>query len=260
MIENNRFVNVTRANMPGAIDAEPNADAYAIIRNITVRGNEFNHVGGSVGVFSVVVPSAVRNPAQDVTFEDNTVTDYVGRGSMVFFTDNRMPNVSSTPNNVKILKNTGQVGFRPFFVYGKGFTILDNTWTDYTHSAMLAYASTNAVRDADILHNQFVRGGALDGACLSVFNADDVNINGNKFVDCGTGMAGAATAVDFKKGMSSNITFKSNEFSTPTRKTRVAIQGEASHTFVPKSNRFFHNTLASGLHNNFPAEQSDLLK
>jgi polygalacturonase len=259
-IEDNRFVNVTRSNMPGAIDAEPDANTFPIIRNIIVRGNAFDHVGGSVGVMSIFVPATVTSPVQNVTFEDNVVTNYVGGGSMVFFTDNRMPSATSTPNNLKVLKNTGRGGFRPFFVYGKRITIRDNTWTDYAHSAMLAYASTNAVRDLDLLNNRFVRGGTSDGRCLTAFSVDYANIAGNKFIDCGTGTAGSAIAVDFNKGTSSHIAFDSNEFSTPTRKTLVAIQREGAHTFTSNTNRFFSNAVSTGLTNHFQADESDELE
>lgn len=259
-IEDNRFVNVTRSNMPGAIDAEPDANTFPIIRNIIVRGNAFDHIGGSVGVLSIFVPASVMSPAQNVTFEDNVVTNYVGGGSMVFFTDNRTPSATSTPNNVKILKNNGQGGFRPFFVYGKRITIRDNTWTDYTNSAMLAYASTNAVRDLDLLNNRFVRGGTSEGYCLTAFSIDYANIAGNKFIDCGTGTAGSSIAVDFNTGASSNIAFDSNEFSTPTSKTLVAIQREGTHTFTSNTNRFFRNVVSTGLTNNFQAEESDELE
>jgi hypothetical protein len=258
-IEDNRFVNVTRSKMPGAIDAEPDAHAFPIIRNIIVRGNAFDHVGGSVGVFSIFVPATVTTPVQNVTFEDNVVKNYVGSGSMVFFTDHRMPSATSTPNNVKIQKNTGQRGFRPFFVYGKRITIRDNTWTDYTHSAMLAFASTNAVRDLDLSNNRFERAGTSDGYCLTAFSIHNANIAGNKFIDCGTGAAGAANAVDFNKGTSSHIAFDSNEFSAPTRKTLVAIQREGAHTFTANTNRFFRNAIATGLSNSFQAEESDEL-
>lgn len=255
-IENNRFVNVTRLNMPGAIDFEPNAMSVTIIRNVLVRKNTFSHVGGMAAVVSVYVPAVVAQAAQNVTIEENEATNYVGKGSMIFFSDNRMPTEHSPTNNVKILRNTGRGGVRPFHVFGKGITVRDNTWTDYTQSALLAYASINAVREAELSNNRFVRVGTGDGSCLTAFNVANTSLVGNHFIDCGSGRPGAV-AIDFNKGSSSNIVLESNEFRASTGKAVVAVQKEHAHTFAPRTNRFFCNTLDAGMSNFFEAEQAD---
>ena len=255
-ITDNRFVNVTRPNMPGAIDAEPNADSSPVIRNITVRGNTFEHVGGNVGVLSVVVRSGVTQPAQNVTFEGNEVRDYVGTGSMVFFTDSRMPTASSAPNNLVIAKNTASGGFRPFFVYGKGITIRDNTWTDFKRSAFIAWRDTNAVRDLKMTNNTLTRIGKDDGYCLTAFTVQHADFIGNKFIDCGGGFLGPAVAVGFDAGTSSYITFDGNEISSPSGKTKVAIRKGANHTFTPATNRFGRNVIDKGLGNAFQAQDA----
>jgi hypothetical protein len=259
-VVDNRFVSVTRPNMPGAIDAEPDARGFPIIRNITVRGNTFDHVGGGVGVMSVVVRAGVTQPAQNVTFEGNEVRNYVGTGSMVFFTDSRMPTASSAQNNLVIAKNMASGGFRPFFVYGKGITIRDNTWTDFTHSAMVAYRDTNAVRDLTMTNNTLTRVGTADGYCLTAFTVDHADFVGNRFIDCGSGWLGPAAAIDFDAGTSSHIAFDGNEIRSPGGKTRVAIRKGANHKFTPGTNRFGRNRIDQGLGNGFEAEDAAAAK
>jgi hypothetical protein len=254
-IADNHFVNVTRPNMPGAIDAEPDARGFPVIRNITVRGNTFEHVGGNVGVLSVVVRSGVTQPVQNVTFESNDVRGYVGTGSVVFFTDGRMPTASSPQNNLLVAKNTASGGFRPFFVYGKGITIRDNTWTDFKRSAFIAWRDTNAVRDLKMTNNTLARIGKDDGYCLTAYTVHHADIIGNKFIDCGDGgMLQPAVAVGFDSGTSSYITFDGNEIRSPSGKTKVAIRKGANYTFTPETNRFVRNTIDKGLGNAFQAQ------
>lgn len=257
-IEDNQFRNITRANMPGAIDAEPDGGTYPIIRDIVIRNNSFAHIGGGVGVVSVVVPATVTKAARNVTVEHNVSSDYVGSGSFVFFNDNRAATAASEENSLKIIRNTASKGAKPFFVFGKGITIRENVFTDFTASAYLAYVDGYSVRNVELVNNRFVRVGSVSGVGLAVFKADYLNIAGNQFIDNGAGTPGASNAVDFDAGTSSHVTFDGNQFSTPRGKTAVAIQREGAHRFAPATNKFYRNDMA-GLPHHFVAHESDTL-
>lgn len=257
-IQNNQFRNITRPNMPGAIDAEPDGGAYPVIRDIVIRNNSFAHIGGGVGVVSIVVPPSVARAAKNVTVEHNVSSDYIGSGSFVFFDDHRAATAASEANNLQVIKNVASKGAKPFLVFGKGITIGDNVFTDFTASAYLAYVEGYSVRDVELVNNRFIRVGSVSGVGLAVFKADYLTIAGNLFVDNGAGIPGASTAVDFDAGASSHVTFDGNQFSSPRGKTAVAIQREGAHRFAPATNKFYRNDLA-GLSNNFSAHQSDTL-
>ena len=260
LVEGCTFINCTRPDMPGAIDFEPNPEnTWAIIRNIVIRRNKFKNVGGNVGAVSVMVPGGVAQPAQNVTIEHNTFENYVGTGSCIFFTDNRTPTALGADNDLKILCNRGSNGCRPFFVYGKRITIHDNSWSDFTQSASLAYTNTSGVLDLDSRNNRYTRVGTVGGAGLSVFSVSYVNMTNDKYIDCGSGNPGSSNGLDFNTGTSSYIRIDGVEFSAPAGKMQIAVQKEAGHTFTPNTNSY-QRVISNGLGTAFQAEESDSLE
>lgn len=258
LVEDCEFTNCTRPNMPGPIDLEPNANSYAIIRNVTVRRNKFAANGGNVGEVSVYVPAAVAAPPQNITVEHNVSAGYVGTGQFFFFSDNRAPSNTSAEHDIKLLYNNVRNGNRPFFFgTGKRVQIAGNTFMDMKGDGSLGFTDTHAsVRDAALLDNRFIRCGTTSGNGMTIFKADYLTLIRNKFIDCGTGIAGASNAVNFNTGASSYVVFEENEFSSPTGKTAVAIQKEAGHTFTAATNRYVGN-IDTGLSKFFQVEESD---
>lgn len=261
LVEGCTFNNCTRSTQPGPIDMEPNAVAYAIIKNVTVRRNKFSANGGGVGEVSVYVPAAVTASPQNITVEQNVSTGYVGTGQFFFFSDNRAPSNTSAEHDIKLLYNNVRNGNRPFFVgAGKRVQIAGNTFMDMTGDGRLGFTDTHAsVRDAALVDNRFIRCGATSGNGMTIFKADYLTLMRNKFIDCGTGIAGASNAVNFNTGASSYVVFEENEFSSPTGKTAVAIQKEAGHTFAAATNRYVGN-IDAGLTKAFQAEESDSIE
>lgn len=258
LVEGCTFTNCTRNNQPGPIDMEPNAFAHPIIRNVTVRRNKFAANGGNVGEVSVYVPAAVTASPQNITVEHNVSAGYVGTGQFFFFSDNRAPSNTSAEHDIKLLYNNVRNGNRPFFVgTGKRVQIAGNTFMDMTGDGRLGFTDTHAsVRDAALVDNRFIRCGATSGNGMTIFKADYLTLMRNKFIDCGTGIAGSSNAVNFNTGASSYVVFEENEFSSPTGKTAVAIQKEAGHTFTAATNRYVGN-IDTGLSKFFQVEESD---
>lgn len=245
VVRQNVFENTTSPHMPGAIDIEPDRFDFPIVRNLNIVNNRFRRIGGFTGIIAVSVPATVKSTPSDIVVEGNVSTDAIGSSAFFFFNTHVLPTDDSPTNNVTVHKNSVRSGSMPFLVAGKGFTLSDNVFEDLTHSGCLGFTEANdAVRDVKLLNNLLLRCGATSGAGVSVFKADNLRFAGNRFVDCGAGKPPRlASAVAFRPGRSSGVTFEDNEFSSPTGKTSIAVSTDAEHVLAQATNRFIRNRL-----------------
>lgn len=256
LIEDCVFSDCTKSTMPGAIDFEPNANPAARIKNVTVRNNKFTNIGGNVAVIGMFVPATATEAPSNITVENNHADTF----TKAFFSAKtaRLPTDVSDENNYRLVGNSVNNGNRGYEILdGKRIIIRDNLFTDMAQSTLLGYiGATDAVRDVSVLNNRFVRCGFAGGNGFSVFAAIHMDIVGNKWIDCGTGVPGTSNAIQFHTGTSSHVAIEGNEVSAPTSKTLVAVVKEAGHTFTPATNRFRDNKF-SALPNNFQAYIGD---
>ena len=253
------FKNMTKSNMPGAIDMEPNADAFPIVRNITIRDNTFANIGGNVGAICAHIPATVTTLFHNITIDNNLITGYVGSGSAVSLNTNRALGTGSNNNQIKIINNLASGGAGALALFAlKDVHVASNTFVDMSGAGNIGLdTATSAVLDVTLLNNVFRRcGSAGVGIGISVGTASYLNIKGNKFIDCGTGAVGAAIAIDFSAGSSSFVSLVDNSFLAPGVKTLVAIHKEAAHTFTAATNTFSANVL-NGLSNAFQWGRGD---
>lgn len=255
------FKNCTRSTMPGPIDLEPNANAYHVLKNVTIRDNWLVDNGGNSGEIGIIVPAAVTAVPSNITVENNNSVGYVGTGSFFVMITNRVPTDTSEENDVKVLNNRGRGGRFPVNINdGKRIRVEGNTFSDYTESVLIGFTSgTTGLRDVVFDNNRLIRCGSSGGKGMQICTVDYMRITRNVLDDCGTGNAGSANAIDFNTGTSSYVTFEGNDFVSPTDKTLVAVQKEAGHTFTPTTNKWNKNTLGT-LTNNFEAVDSDALE
>lgn len=259
-IDHNLFTRCTRPNMPGPIDVEPNANAWHVVNKVRVLMNRFSANGGNLGEVSFIIPAAVTEAPSDLQIVGNSSQGYIGSGAFVFHSANRQPTATSAETVLKIVRNRGNGGYRPYYLLnGKNIVAEDNDWTDFTEAALLGQVgATNEVRDVTLRRERFTRGGSIGGKGLTVFNAVNLTFDSVAFVDCGTGVGGSNIAVNFNAGASSGVGFRNTSFTSPTGKTGIAIQKEVAHTFTPGTNSFMQNTWGT-LGNTFQAEESDCL-
>jgi hypothetical protein len=256
LVQNCQFANTTRNNMPGAIDIEPNKFPFHIARNITIRNNKFNNIGGNVGVISIYVPATVTAPPEHFIIDTNVSENYVGSGAFFHINDNRRADDAPIENDVQVTNNVARVGGAPFLILsGRKISFQGNTFEDLAQTARIGFpSSSSSVRNLQLIKNTFTRCGARSGNCISLFTADHVSFQSNKFIDSGSGSPLPSSAVAFLTGTSSYISFVDNEFSAPTGRTVFAIRKDVSHLFNPSTNQFSGNTL-HGLKSLFETEQ-----
>lgn len=259
-IDHNKFIRCTKSTMPGPIDFEPNANAWHVVRNIHVLGNQFSANGGNVGEVAFAVPSAVTVAPSAIEVAGNFSSGYVGTGSFFSYNENRLPTSTSAETGMRISGNKASSGYRPYTLFnGKNITLSQNVWEDFAQAAIVGFTGgTSAVRDITLLRERYIRGGSTGGNGMSIYNVTEMDVRDTKFIDCGTGSAGSSNAIDFNTGTSSGVKFRNVEFSAPTSKTLVAIQKEAGHTLTPSTNSLIQSTWGT-LSNFFLAEESDCI-
>ncbi|QJR01710.1 hypothetical protein HH800_05585 [Sphingobium yanoikuyae] len=261
-ITENLFRRCTRPNMPGPIDFEPNANAWHIIRAVRVLRNIFEDNGGNVGEVSVFVPPAVTLAPQDIEVSGNHSRGYVGTGNFLYYNEQRISSDTDPDTNLRAVGNVAKNGNRPFSIFnGKKATLERNGWSDFRQSAIVGFdidaLPSGLPRDVSVA-DKFTRVGTVDGNGISIFNVDGLDLSRSEFADCGTGAPAAANAIRFGKGSSSRVRLDDIRASSPTGKTLVAVQKEATHTFAPTTNRMRGAKIGS-LPNGFQADDSDVL-
>jgi hypothetical protein len=171
------FRNITRSNMPGAIDFEPNGvSGTEVIRNCRVIGNSFKNIGGNVGAVTFAIPSNVV-AANNFVVSNNSFLD-----------TNRMVNVIHTrvttqSQNVVISGNTGYNVSQPFELLRlvRGVTITNNA-TFGPGGGVIGFDTTDQMEDIVISGNSFSSDGvSLGGAMVIAGQTESVLITNNTF-------------------------------------------------------------------------------
>lgn len=176
-IANNVFQNVTRSNMPGAIDLEPDASTTSVITNINISGNRFFNVGGNVGALGVIIPSNVAE-FQNITVTGNTfdtcqialavVHQRVTTEHQNFaFTGNAALNVS------RLFQFTGATS--------RGITVTGNTVSG-SGTSLLGFDATDIVENVVVSNNSFTNSPSTSTGALAINGqAKSIVVSGNTF-------------------------------------------------------------------------------
>jgi len=230
-----QFRNCSRRDMPGAIDFEPEASAYAVIRNISVTDCRFDNVGGGVAAISLFVPAAVPLP-RNITIAGNIFRDYSGAGNAVSLNVNRALSASAPGMGVTISGNRGFNGRGIYgFVSAKGVRAFDNEWRDYDGGVLIGYVEPgNVARDVAI-QDRFVRCARSGGGVIRIHNVSGAVLDGSQFTDCGSASA-PSFAILFAQGASERVSLRGVRVAGLRGREARAVMGEPGHRLDPASN------------------------
>jgi hypothetical protein len=228
IIEKSQFLNVTRPGdgtiltgdpmdpatglgQPGAIDLEPNGDAFAVIRNVTIRGNLF--AGGGGFAVNLLLPPAdsLRIAPQGIVIEHNVMRDragafqalgYAGDGAL---TSKRAYQIAFRDNQVDRCN-------KPFIVSGmRGVTLSGNQFRDCRGHAEVGNQAANA--QIMVADNLFERvGGLAPGFALWLRTGTDIALVGNRFIDAGVPGGKGGVAIAVVAGTLRGLTLRGNQF------------------------------------------------
>lgn len=184
IIENNTFTNLTRGDMPGPIDVEPNKD-YSIVKNITVGSNYFYNNDGTT--ISVNIGPILATKLANIVISDNTIFDSNNYRTILVKT-NETDVESLEPMGIQITGNHiepnphNTVTFPFHLKYLRGVEVSGNT----VIGGGLSYfgevgISALSIKDVKILNNTFEAGGNNAYGVFIIGSIDDLEINGNTF-------------------------------------------------------------------------------
>lgn len=175
-VEACRFLDTTRADMPGAIDLEPDGESFHVIRNVRIAGNTFTGIEGQSAVISVYFPPGVLTAPTGIVVEDNTIVD-VQANALRFEQWSRGARSSAEPPQCTFRRNVvTRCGQRPLLLRGvTGALVSDNRFREARQAAQIGFdRPQDAVNDVALSNNVFTRCGSGEEAGLVVFSATNV--------------------------------------------------------------------------------------
>jgi hypothetical protein len=246
-IINNVFVNLTRNDMPGAIDFEPDGNAFHIIRNLVVTGNVIRNCGGNVACIQIYTPSTVTSPAYNIVLSNNTCENSpLALGLYI----NLQRGATYTDSAATLTGNTVKNCLRPFCIFGaSNVTVNANTFRNFKNSGLVGYLTSDTTAYAVTISNNIfsTTSGPGDGSALNILNANNVIVSGNQFIDIGLSTGGGEYVQLGTTSTSSNVTIVNNIFTATDSRVASAIVQQPTHTTTNSINKFYGNTISSNL-------------
>ena len=257
LIADNDFTRCSRSDMPGAVDLEPDANAFARIRNVQIVGNRFRDIGGNVAAVAMYLPlgqAALTTPVRGIVIARNLIDTAAAAGIALTQTEDKAD--ASVGNAITVRDNVVLTTSRGVTMQGvKGVRVLDNAVSTTTLPPLIGYFGSNTkCQDILLRNNRWEYLDTTSGSGLSIFAVDRLTMQGDVFAECGKADGTFGYALDFNTGTSSRVTLDGVRIVNSTGRTKIAVQKEAGHTFTAATNvaRFCD---WAGLANNFVGAQ-----
>jgi hypothetical protein len=206
LIAGNAFKRISRTDMPGAIDFEPNpGSAYARIQNCVVANNTFEDIRGGVGVIVLALSdtqASYTNPQFNLLISGNVIRNCADAPSAIYLDQAQVPAATTQRNMVTVSDN---------FVHTCGGTVemsgMAGVWIRGNHfdstGAGFQIGYTNVCLDTYLESNVITRVGTSNGSATSVMKATRLRIRNNEFDDIGLQNGTDGRVVNFTIGSGS---------------------------------------------------------
>lgn len=248
-VQNCIFKNTTRADMPGAIDLEPE-NTFNTIRDVLVESCSFRNIGGNGGVFLYLdkynlprTPSPNNIKVLNNTFRDcDNSRGTWGVSCAVSAGPSTPPLDFEFSDNV--ISNTIVAGF---VVGTSGVSHFRNTYRNVDVGLFLGFEDNGGIYQFTSCDNIYTAVGRKNdgqgGYAAQIRTASTLLFSREKFVDVGRANGTLGYVFYFNTGVSDGVIIDNIAVYSPTNKTTYSIKKEIAHTFTPESNRFSDNTL-----------------
>ena len=244
VIDKCMFKNMSRPDMPGAIDLEPNK-RHNILKNIRISQNKFDNIGGS-NIIQVSIPEALGsldNAMQHIEITNNVIRGD-GKQNGIYVGQRQFADDGTPPNNVLISDNVVANTKRSFMIFGvKDVRLTNNIFEECRNDPYISYSDKNInVRDMKVTGNTFRNLSKDDGAGISIFGTYNLEFKDNTFDNIGKADGTFGNALHFRRhgGAAEYVTIENNTFKG--RNTKVAVQRENGNITFPEHNRVGGNT------------------
>jgi hypothetical protein len=228
LIEDNFFTNIGASGEPGCVDIEPNSDAFAIIKNITIRRNRFT--GGNASAIAILLKkmvSVATTPPVGITVEHNVID---GCYKAFAFSGYAMPTDASPRMGISLRKNVILNCKYPATIDGvAGAVFSDNLFKDCPNYIDMGYTKAGNT-DVKWVANYFIDNARKSGSFFWVRNNSRITFDRNVFIDNGNISGKSGTDIKFLTGfVSTGLTLERNKFLSPRGFTTVPLYVEGTH-------------------------------
>lgn len=256
-ITNSRFKRVTRSDMPGAIDIEPNNYAFSVIKNITIEDVLIDDCGGAaaVGAYVPPLPAAVEGNATNIRFNRIDVKNAPNGAAASIVVRRDVPR-QSPGQGCSMTQITGKDIKHPFQIEGVvDGVIYDCSFENATEDALIGN-TYKPVRDLKIEKLSLNKCGTVSLGALKIANAMGLDLEDSKFVDCGNPVSGGD--IRFGAGTSERIRLMNNTHDNPGGGNSRVSSADVAHVFNPNTNQCIGNTYqGTKILSIFPAFRTD---
>ena len=261
LITNNTFVNITRPDMVGAIDFEPNpAYDWITLRHIEVSNNNFRQIGGNVAAIATYFTVAQHELTRPIKFF-NIFDNYFEDCNNVLRVSQEVGRVlTDTDESIELSFRNNYIKncVRSFWLYGvKGIDIKDNVFDSLDEGSRIGWTrdSFQNCIEINIEDNLFKRNGFNDGLVISLYDVSKINIKENIFQDCGDLTLSYGVIAKFNTS-ASLIAFNNNTITNALGRTTGVIENDGFINPVGNSYRFNASDVIFDI-SQFPHDISD---
>jgi hypothetical protein len=244
VLERNEFANLSRSDMPGAIDIEPN-QLDEITQDIVIRKNTIKNNHGNAGAICAVITMEHFHGAGQILIENNRIQDATN-GIMVLWRGDEAATARLDSPQAVIRGNILKAIDRPLILDGAaGMAIVGNEILGSRLEAQIGFSF--GARSVSFVENRFDRIGTDSGHGLVLFGpVASVNFERNSFGDVGSKKRGGS-AIYFARGSVKNVTISGNIFASPNHQTEAAIRSASTVSLSHETNIWTTNTLRDGI-------------
>lgn len=240
IVERNAFTNVSRSNMPGAIDLEPN-QRDETIRDVTVRDNTISRCNGGGGAISVILNfKDFVTPPGRIAIEHNQIQG--SKSGVAVQWNGGMATEQTQSLDTVIRNNVIREVDRPMTLDGvAGITVDGNEF--FASRSELQIGCSLGAFGVHFTNNRFERIGSNSQNGITLCGpAADLVFEKNTFTNLGSGQKDVS-AIYFARGTTQNVTFAANTFSSPAHVTQVAVRVASGASLKAETNTWTANVL-----------------
>ncbi len=242
LFDRNEFANLSRSDMPGAIDLEPN-QPVEIIRDVSLRNNVVTSSRGA-GIAVVIRPEGFHQSPSRILIENNRIQN-TAKGILVLWKGNES-GPKTSPARVVIRRNQITNADQALILDGAAGFIADENDISVSRQGVQLGAHFG-ISNMHIGRNRLAHLGVDSGHGIMLFGpVTAVIFEGNSFEDLGS-QESDGSAIYFARGSAKDVKFVGNTFSSPGHQTRIAIGSASLVAFTPDSIAWASNILKDGV-------------
>lgn len=185
-VENCRFVNCTRPDMPGAIDIEPDPQPFHHIANIRIMNNFIENCGGVGAICFISLVNAYTRPPGAILISGNTIHGNNGKGNGIALKCQLDGGDPPAWGPILVTGNEVLRTAQPFLVSGlRNVRMASNFFSGSLRAGVVSHPNHGPCDELVFARNRFYHLGMDDDCGVRIFPSRRVRLEDNVLLDCG---------------------------------------------------------------------------